>query len=58
MPPSFESRPSVPFAHVMDSGRILMGAGSRLPMIPAHVADHGKIGFGAGLRLPVQRDVG
>jgi hypothetical protein len=54
MPCSFENKPSVLPVHVTDGGKIVMGAGLRLPTAPGHVADQGKIGFGAGLRLPTQ----
>jgi hypothetical protein len=56
MPPSFEKKPSDPTARIADSGKIVTGAGLRLPTTPSHVADRGKIGFGAGLRLPALRE--
>jgi hypothetical protein len=52
---SFKSSSPVVPAHVADSGRIVMGAGVRLPTAPTHVADQGKISFGAGVRLPTVR---
>jgi hypothetical protein len=55
MTPSFQTKPSPVPAQVADSGKIVMGAGLRLPTAPAHVADQGKISFGAGLRLPAER---
>jgi len=50
-----ESKLSSAIAHVVDSGKIVTGAGVRLPSVPAHVADAGKIRLGAGVRLPAQR---
>ena len=41
--------------HVSDSGKIVLGAGARLPPAHAHVADQGKIRLGAGARLPTER---
>jgi hypothetical protein len=55
MKPSLPNKPSSVPAHVTDSGKIVMGAGMRLPTAPAHVADEGKIVMGAGMRLPVER---
>ena len=57
MNPSFESKPSVIPAHVVDPGKIILGAGYRQAAVPAHavpahVADQGQISMGAGYRLP------
>jgi len=52
---SLKNKPSSVPAHVADAGKIVLGAGVRLPTAPAHVADQGKIGFGAGVRLPAER---
>jgi hypothetical protein len=49
------TKSSVTISHVADSGKIVMGAGARLPTVPAHVADLGKIRLGAGARLPAER---
>jgi hypothetical protein len=46
---------TLPSAPVADSGKIVTGAGVRLPAIPTHVADLGKIRLGAGVRLPAER---
>jgi|HubBroStandDraft_4_1064222.scaffolds.fasta_scaffold573355_2 hypothetical protein len=50
-----QSKPSSVLVHVVDIGKIVMGAGLCLPIAPTHVADPGKISFGAGLRLPAGR---
>jgi hypothetical protein len=55
MTQSLQSKPSSVPGHVADVGKIVMGAGLRLPTAPTHVADPGKISFGAGLRLPAER---
>ena len=52
---SLQNKPSSMPVHVADAGRIILGAGVRLPTAPAHVADQGKIRFGAGVRLPAER---
>ena len=52
---SIQSKPSPVPSKVVDSGKIVLGAGLRLPAAPAHVADKGAIRFGAGLRLPIER---
>jgi hypothetical protein len=52
---SLSTKSPVAVSHVADSGKIVLGAGIRLPTTPAHVADQGKIGFGAGIRLPSMR---
>jgi hypothetical protein len=49
------SSPVMP-AQVADSGKIIFGAGVRLPTGPTHVADQGEISFGAGVRLPAVRE--
>jgi hypothetical protein len=55
MTQSLRSKPSSVPVHVADVGKIVIGAGLRLPTAPIHVADPGKITVGAGLRLPVGR---
>lgn len=50
-----QNKPSSVPVHVSDAGKIILGAGVRLPTAPAHVVDKGKIGFGAGVRLPPER---
>jgi hypothetical protein len=52
---SLQTKPLSAPTHVADSGKIVLGAGMRLPTAPAHVADPGKILLGAGMRLPVKR---
>jgi hypothetical protein len=55
MNPSFQSKTSPAPSQVADSGKIVLGAGLRLPTAPEHVADKGAIRFGAGLRMPAER---
>jgi len=55
MTQSLQSKPSSVTVHVSDAGKIVIGAGLRLPIASPHVADPGKISFGAGLRLPAGR---
>lgn len=43
----------VPAIETTDLGRVVFGAGYRLPALPADTADSGRITFGAGYRLPI-----
>lgn len=52
--PTVTKRSAAP-SPTADQGKIVLGAGYRLPSQPAHVADNGKIRLGAGYRLPVTR---
>jgi hypothetical protein len=52
--PSVTKSPAAPL-QAGDSGKIVLGAGMRLPTARAHVADPGKIVLGAGMRLPAER---
>jgi len=52
---SSQSKPPSMSSQVADSGKIVMGAGMRLPAAPTHTTDPGKITFGAGMRMPTER---